>query len=260
MNLLKRILVAVFFIPVLLFIFYNGGYYLLSFLALLSILMNYELILIMKKKDISLSYLNLIFAPLLIFALSFEKYDLVFLILFLQLFFTSLNKIFSKDLKGSIFKMSVSIFILVYTSLFLSFLYLISSMQNGNNLLILLLVLIWITDTGAYFVGMSMGKHRGFIKASPKKSIEGFVGGFIFALLFAYLSTVFFRINLTSAIYASIAAGVFGQIGDLTESLIKRDANIKDSSNIIPGHGGILDRFDSLLLAAPAFYFMLRFL
>ena len=77
MNLLKRILVAVFFIPVLLFIFYNGGYYLLSFLALLSILMNYELILIMKKKDISLSYLNLIFAPLLIFALSFEKYDLV---------------------------------------------------------------------------------------------------------------------------------------------------------------------------------------
>jgi phosphatidate cytidylyltransferase len=104
---------------------------------------------------------------------------------------------------------------------------------------------------------MSVGKHRNIFAASPKKSIEGFISGFVAAFIAAYLLGILFGYTNVQIIAMAVAAGIFGQFGDLFESILKRDAGVKDSSNLLPGHGGILDRFDSLLIAAPVLYLLL---
>lgn len=116
-------------------------------------------------------------------------------------------------------------------------------------------VLIWINDTGAYCIGSLLGKHRLFERISPKKSWEGFGGGLVCAILisqaFAYLLPTY---SAAQWLGLSIVVVVFGTWGDLIESLLKRQLGIKDSGHLLPGHGGMLDRFDSVLLAIPASY------
>jgi len=127
---------------------------------------------------------------------------------------------------------------------------------EGNTytpkLLIAVFVLIWIYDSGAYLVGVSIGKHRLFERISPKKSWEGAIGGTLTAMLAAYFISGFIpEIKLVHWLAISILTVVSSTFGDLTESMFKRYFGIKDSGNILPGHGGILDRFDSLFFAAP---------
>ena len=260
MNLLKRVLIAIIFIPILLYIFYKGGLILLSFLALLSILMNFEFVKMLKKKQINIPLWTVVISPVLLYFITINRFDTAFFIIFIYSLIIAGKSIFSNRLQGSISIWAHSVLILLYTAIFPSYLFNIARIAHSGIFVVLLMVLIWITDTGAYFVGMTLGKHRGLISASPKKSIEGFIGGLFFAVIFGYVMTLFFeQINLKSAMFAALSAGIFGQFGDLVESMIKRDVQIKDSSNIIPGHGGILDRFDSLLIAAPAFYYLLKF-
>jgi len=116
-------------------------------------------------------------------------------------------------------------------------------------------IIIWANDTFAYIVGKSMGKHKLFERISPKKTIEGFVGGMIFSVAVAYIlgQNEYFNTSLTPwqwMIFAAILV-IFGTLGDLVESHLKRNAGVKDSGNIMPGHGGILDRLDSVLFAIP---------
>lgn len=131
-----------------------------------------------------------------------------------------------------------------------------------------LFILIWLSDTGAYLVGCTLGKHKLFERISPKKSWEGFFGGCAFtiggSMLLWHLFTTVWPIGSNTTwwqwlIFAIIII-IFGTYGDLSESLLKRAANIKDSGNILPGHGGILDRFDSLLLCIPVVYIYLEIL
>lgn len=111
----------------------------------------------------------------------------------------------------------------------------------------------WVNDTGAYCTGMLFGKHRLFERISPKKSWEGSIGGAVFSIIAAIVLAHFFTFLSTSVwIGLGLTVVVFGTWGDLTESLMKRTLGIKDSSNILPGHGGMLDRFDSTLMAVPA--------
>jgi phosphatidate cytidylyltransferase len=120
------------------------------------------------------------------------------------------------------------------------------------NLLIALFVLIWIYDSGAYLVGVSIGKHRLFERISPKKSWEGAAGGTLTALLAAYfISRYIPEIKLEHWLAIGFLTVISSTFGDLTESMLKRYFGIKDSGNILPGHGGVLDRFDSLFFAAP---------
>ena len=120
---------------------------------------------------------------------------------------------------------------------------------------------IWVNDTGAYLVGVTFGKHRLFERISPKKSWEGFIGGVLFALLSGYTFSRFIpEISLLNWFIFSEIIVIFGTFGDLTESLLKRTLDVKDSGDVIPGHGGLLDRFDSMLLAAPAVYIFLSLL
>ena len=114
-------------------------------------------------------------------------------------------------------------------------------------------IFLWLSDTGAYCVGSLWGKHRLFERISPKKSWEGSIGGGVFAVAASWLLACFFPfLNGWEWTGLALTVVVFGTWGDLTESLMKRQLGIKDSGNILPGHGGILDRFDSALMAIPA--------
>jgi phosphatidate cytidylyltransferase len=114
------------------------------------------------------------------------------------------------------------------------------------------LFILWASDTGAYFAGTFFGKRKLFERISPKKSWEGFFGGALLALIFAYgLSVYFHSLNFTQWMIVGLIIIVGGTFGDLVESLLKRSIEIKDSGNALPGHGGFLDRFDGLLISAP---------
>lgn len=116
-------------------------------------------------------------------------------------------------------------------------------------------LLLWTNDTGAYLSGRFFGKHKLFERISPKKTWEGSIGGGLLTIGIAIIIAVFFtNLNQTNWIVLAILVAIFGGLGDLVESMLKRSLNIKDSGNLLPGHGGILDRFDGLLLSVPFIY------
>ena len=126
---------------------------------------------------------------------------------------------------------------------------------DDYRLLMGFFIIIWSSDTGAYLVGVKFGKRRLFERISPKKSWEGTIGGFIASLLVAFVLSKFFNnLSLINWLVVGGIISITGVFGDLTESMIKRSVNKKDSGNILPGHGGILDRFDSVTFAAPMVY------
>jgi phosphatidate cytidylyltransferase len=127
------------------------------------------------------------------------------------------------------------------------------------QMIISIFILIWTNDTFAYVVGKSIGKNKLFESISPKKTIEGFVGGIVFSAIAGILiSKLYLQMPIYFWIIISIIVSVFGSIGDLVESKFKRIAGVKDSGNIMPGHGGVLDRLDSVIFVAPFLYFFLQ--
>lgn len=134
---------------------------------------------------------------------------------------------------------------------------------SGYNpkIIISIFILIWTNDTFAFIVGKSIGKHKLFERISPKKTIEGFVGGLLFCVLASYFISEYY-IEGARYIWIIIAVivGVFGTIGDLIESKFKRVAGVKDSGTIMPGHGGVLDRLDSIIFVAPIVYLFYQIL
>ena len=130
--------------------------------------------------------------------------------------------------------------------------------EFNGSILVAFLFLIWVSDSGAYIIGSMFGKHKLFERISPKKTWEGFLGGGFFSLIAAFIiSLLIEEIALIHWLAIAILTVVFGTFGDLIESLLKRKVNVKDSGTILPGHGGILDRFDSLLFAAPVVFIYL---
>lgn len=117
------------------------------------------------------------------------------------------------------------------------------------------LLMLWASDTGAYLFGRKLGAHKLFERHSPKKTWEGFFGGMFTSVLVSFLLSLFFK-EIAFPVWAGMAVLIvsFGTLGDLVESMLKRSLNAKDSGNILPGHGGLLDRFDGLLIAAPVVY------
>ena len=154
-----------------------------------------------------------------------------------------------------------------YVGIMFSFVYQIRSMPDGAFLVWLILLSSWGCDTCAYCVGMLFGRHKLAPKLSPKKSIEGAIGGIAGAAVLGFLYGIFFEKHMSvilqpgfvSACACAIGA-VISQIGDLAASAIKRNHDIKDYGNLIPGHGGIMDRFDSMIFTAPAIYFAVLFI
>jgi len=163
-----------------------------------------------------------------------------------------------------------SVFGQIYITMPLGLLMLISySYQNsipggGSDWvpILALFVFIWVNDTAAYFIGSLIGKHKLIEHISPKKSVEGFIAGIIFTLLASFIfARVYHEFSTVFWIGYGAVVALFGTLGDLFESLIKRTSSVKDAGHLIPGHGGILDRIDSLLVAVPAVYlYLLLFL
>ncbi len=259
MELLKRVLIAVIFIPLILFILYLGGFALSIFLGLIVLIQMFEIREMFIKKGITIPVIMLPFSILVFISSAYFNLNMVIASLFLIFIFVLGNDLFRNKLEGSLSRISASLFSVIYTAIFLSSVYRIRNMENGAFLILSLIVLIWITDTFAYFIGRKYGKLRGIFQASPKKSLQGFLAGIFFAFLGAFFISKLVGFTNIQTLAVAISAGIFGQLGDLFESMLKRDVGIKDSSTIIPGHGGILDRFDSLLIAAPIFYLILSF-
>jgi len=150
-----------------------------------------------------------------------------------------------------------------YISSGLVFLYLIANNfgRYNPNIILGMFTLIWINDSFAYLVGKNFGRQKLFESISPKKTVEGFLGGVFFAALGSYLIfTITNELEFSNWLIISVIVSIFGTIGDLIESKYKRQAEVKDSGSLIPGHGGILDRLDSAIVAAPFVYLFLRIL
>lgn len=152
---------------------------------------------------------------------------------------------------------------LIYVTVMLSFVFKVRFARNGVLLVWLIFIGAWGSDTCAYCVGKLIGKHKMPSKLSPNKTIEGCIGGvcgaaligFIFAAVFYDNHNVWWQLPVIGAV-----SSIISQIGDLAASAIKRNHNIKDYGNLIPGHGGILDRFDSIIFTAPIVYYLIKFI
>lgn len=136
-----------------------------------------------------------------------------------------------------------------------------SLLQQAHLLILAFFVLIWINDSLAYVTGLLAGRHKLFPRISPKKTWEGFFGGFIFSLAAGYgFFTLFKGMSLEAWLGYAATVAIFATFGDLVESMLKRDFDVKDSGSILPGHGGMLDRFDGVLLASPTAFLFLNFI
>ncbi len=184
-----------------------------------------------------------------------KSWELLFIVL--ALFFLLLMQFKRRDSSGVIVDISTTIFGILYVSWFFSFIIKIRFLTGGLGFLAALLLITKLGDIGAFLVGSRWGKQPLMPHISPKKTIEGSLGGLFFSFLGGLISKSFLPFDYGPLILLAIGLGILGQLGDLSESLLKRDCQVKDSGNLIPGMGGILDEIDSLLFTAPVFYFYL---
>ncbi|PKN80064.1 MAG: phosphatidate cytidylyltransferase [Candidatus Cloacimonetes bacterium HGW-Cloacimonetes-1] len=254
-ELRKRVMIAVLFLPPLLWILFHGGIPLVALFGFLTIFGSYEYITMMNHAKIAVSY-NWIVLQALVFAgfVFSQGYDIVILVF--SLLFISTTALVRWEQNKSLTSMFAVVFGLIYTAVFPALMVKISLVYHAQKILLALILMIWIVDSVAYFVGMKYGKHRNVIKVSPQKSLEGFVAGCLAPLFIVviYYFVGYRPLSMINLALVAVAAGIVGQVGDLVESMLKRFCNVKDSSNIIPGHGGILDRMDSALLSGAFLY------
>lgn len=261
-NIAVRAIAGLVFISILLFgILFNAYAYIIIF-GLFTLLSAYEFYgLIEKHAKVPLAKTFDTIIALVLFLSSSLYFSnicgsfLIFLpyLILLQIFFIS--ELFLKR-KNAIASMAYFSLGQLYIALpFALSAFLVFGVAHSFTPIYLLavFVLIWVNDTFAYLTGMTIGKHKLFERISPKKTWEGFIGGIVFSMIASYLFYYFSGLhNLYIWFGFAIITSVIGTLGDLIESLIKRTLEVKDSGHIIPGHGGILDRLDSTILAIPA--------
>lgn len=257
-RILTAVIAAAFFIPIVVI----GG---LPFTILVYAMSAVGLFEILRMKGLSLfsvpGYISLFalfmfilpnkWALQLVDVSGYTKIDLILMsVLVLLIYIVVVKNRFTFD--------DAAFLILSALYLGIGFLYFIETRMAGIEYVIFALGIIWTTDSGAYFVGKKLGKKKLWPDISPNKTVEGFLGGIVTAIVFALLFQLIspFPISFISLIFVTIVASVFGQMGDLVESALKRQYHVKDSGNILPGHGGILDRFDSLLFVLPLLHFL----
>ncbi len=162
--------------------------------------------------------------------------------------------------EGAFEDVAMTVFGVCYVALLFGFQVAIHAGGLGRQWLVFLYLVIWASDIGAYYIGTAYGRHRLYEKISPKKSIEGLLGGTAASMVVALLCSFWLIRSLGwfEALLLGLGLALVGTVGDLAESLIKRSSGVKDSGTLLPGHGGVLDRLDSLMFAAPALYYYLR--
>ncbi|MFK9092430.1 phosphatidate cytidylyltransferase [Bacillus salipaludis] len=249
-RIITGVVAAALFLPIV----YYGGIPLVILTYFLATIGLYELL---KMKQLNIFSIHGILSILFLWILIFpEKYHhvldtfyysktelcIVFILLLLTYTVITKNRFTFEDV-------SFSILSSLYVGI--GFYFFFETRVNGGLVYILYsLFIVWATDSGAYFIGKALGKRKLWPEISPNKTVEGFLGGVVCAVVVAFLFVLFTDIK-GSIIGITVVLSVFGQIGDLVQSAFKRHFNVKDSGNILPGHGGILDRFDSLIFVWP---------
>jgi len=264
-NMMVRIIVAVIAGPVILYTPFLGINYFASFIFVVSFLGSREIYNFYKIRHIQLNIISPYLVSLipLVYLGAGTRFMLEYSLILAFFLFTT--EIFRAKEKAS-FILSGYLLMTVYCGIFPT---LLVAIVNDTEAMIFIFIygIIIATDSFAYFGGMACGKffrtHKLLERISPKKTIEGSVSGLAFGVLTGYLIATYTNIhnlfNTEQAVILSIIISASGQIGDLFESMIKRDFNVKDSSRIIPGHGGILDRFDSLIFISPIVYVYIKY-
>jgi len=259
---LKRIATAAFGLPILIiFIIYATPFYFWLLLAgciLLGLMEFYHLL----SKNITNCFTLAGLGLGLLVSITFFKgsipsvpSSLVISLVVMVPFFISLTQ--AQDFSIVTLKLFGTIVGVFYVAWLLSHLLLIRVLPHGKNMIFFLLLVVWTGDTAAFYTGKFFGKHKLSPRISPKKTIEGALGGIFGSIIISAIAHFTFlkQINLANSIFLGFLLNVFGQLGDLTESLLKRGFRVKDSGTLIPGHGGILDRIDSILFAGPSLYY-----
>ncbi|MDQ1146711.1 phosphatidate cytidylyltransferase [Bacillus sp. SORGH_AS 510] len=254
-RIITGVVAAALFLPI---VFY-GGFPLVLLTYFLATIGLYELL---KMKNLSIfsvhGFLSVLFLWVLLFpekeyseviqTFYYSKTEIGIALILLLLTYTVITKN-----RFTFEDVSFSLLSALYVGI--GFYFFFETRQEGGLVFIFYsLFMIWATDSGAYFIGKAMGKRKLWPEISPNKTVEGSIGGVICAVIVSVLFVLFTDIH-ASLIGITVALSVFGQIGDLVESAFKRHFNVKDSGNILPGHGGILDRFDSLLFVWPLLHF-----
>ncbi|MBT6178406.1 MAG: phosphatidate cytidylyltransferase [Deltaproteobacteria bacterium] len=254
-----RILSAMVFAPALLWVIYEGGFVCQAVCWVLSLLMLWELLSMSPadgKSPVALVTYG-VTAATSAAILGFIPAEHAVLILpagILGIWASFLGRVGS--IEKALLTVGTMILGVVYCGAMIPYLARIRDMEGGLGLALAALFCTWSGDTGAYFSGRALGKNKLAPVISPKKTIEGAVGGVVAAIAMAFILRHFFMPELAPlhALAVGAIAAVAGIVGDLCESLLKRSTGIKDSSNLIPGHGGVLDRFDGVMFAAPAIF------
>jgi phosphatidate cytidylyltransferase len=256
-RIVTAIIAAAIFLPIVML----GGLpfivltYLIASVGLYELLKMRKIRLFSLPGIISLALLWILLLPAkyqnFIHELNYTKVELAFLAVLLFLTYTvaTKNKFTFEDV-------AFSVLATIYVGI--GFYYFIQTREAGLTYIFYSLFIIWATDSGAYFIGKAYGKRKLWPEISPNKTIEGSAGGILCAVVVAVLFSLFTEIDagLLPLLVITIVLSVFGQIGDLVESALKRHYHVKDSGNLLPGHGGILDRFDSLLFVWPLLSFL----
>ena len=221
----------------------------------------YEYFVMLERKGINIyKYFGIGMGAIIPLSIMFrfeptKSWELLFIVL--ALFFLIIMQFKRRDSSGVIVDISTTLFGILYVSWFFSFLIKIRYLPGGLGFLASLLLITKLGDIGAYLVGSRWGKKPLVPHISPKKTMEGALGGLGFSILGALASKSFLPFGYGQLLVIAVSLGVLGQLGDLSESLLKRDCQVKDSGDIFPGMGGVLDSIDSLLFTAPVFYFIL---
>ena len=256
----RRWITSIIALPFLILLIFKGSLPLFSlFIGIACIIALWEYFNIvyhqqnMEKKD-SLVLFSYIAGPMIIWAAYKGSHMLILAMVSLN--FLAVGSIglfkFKRD-KKVLEKIAKEVLGIIYIPLFLAFLVLIRHKNHGGAWIFWILCLVFIGDTMAFYVGSYFGKHKLMPAVSPKKTIEGSLGGLAGNICIGVLMKILFipHISWGMIVVFALAVGIAGQAGDLFESILKRSVNIKDSGVIIPGHGGLLDRIDALLFAAP---------
>ena len=270
-ELTKRILIAIFGIPTITILIFLGGWYFFLLIFIIGTVAQWEFYTMHKKKDIHPQIINgLTGGVLILLGMQSGQWQIIGGILLLLILAMLGYEMFAHRINAGL-NIGVTLLGIIYIPLLLGLLIITRSSLDlglaqtadaGFKFIMILLLTIWICDTFAYAFGRSFGKHKLYEKVSPNKTVEGALAGLLGAILtiFVVKSLSIFPLNWSEAVLIGLVIGVLGQMGDLVESWFKRDVGVKDSSSLLPGHGGMLDRFDSLIFLSPAVYILVSIL
>ena len=253
-----RIISALVGLPILLLFIYLGGAPFAVMVGVLATIGTFEFYRMTKEKNqqfLLIPVLLGVWAMLAGSYLGWENWTAIGILITFCIVFTYAVFTFPEFNVDSI---AVNFLGLIYIGWSMAHLIAFDGLPDGRLLVLYLFVAIWSSDSGAYFIGRFMGKNKLCPKVSPKKTREGSIGGILTTCVLLVLLNSYFKLLPMSAVLViAVFVSIIGQVGDLIESIIKRYYGVKDAGKLIPGHGGILDRFDSVMLAAPVMYYCL---